>query len=218
MSGRFWIGLSFLFIGFGILLHQMNVIDLPHLLSIGWPLILIFIGIIQLIKRTSTSAVSGILFLFVGIFFLVDQWFGLNVIDYLWPILLIAVGLLIIFTRSRAKHAVHDENRIDSFVLLSGAEIRSQAPHFHGGSVTTVLGGADIDLRDAVFAEDAKLDVTCVLGGVSIKVPQHVQVELSGFPVMGGWEDQTRTNGTDEEIVVLHVNCLTILGGAEISN
>lgn len=218
MSGRFGIGLSFLLIGFGILLHQMNVIDLPHLLSNGWPLILIIIGIIQLVKRNNTSAVSGFLFLFVGILFLINQWFEMNLFDYIWPLIFIFVGLIIIFTRERAKNTVYNEDSLNTFVLLSGAEIKSQSQHFQGGSVTTILGGAEIDLRDAVFAEDTRIDLTSVLGGISIMVPENVHVELSGFPILGGWEDNTRKSDIDEEMIVLNINCLTILGGAEINN
>ncbi|WP_420874573.1 LiaF domain-containing protein [Oceanobacillus caeni] len=103
-------------------------------------------------------------------------------------------------------------------MLFSGAEIKSQSENFQGGSVVTIMGGAEIDLRDAIIAEGAMLDFTSILGGISIIVPENVQVEISGIPILGGWEDSTRKHGESEEVVVLKLNCLTILGGVEIRN
>ncbi|GAB3053493.1 LiaF transmembrane domain-containing protein [Virgibacillus ainsalahensis] len=218
MSGRVWIGLFFLLFGFGFLLHQADVIDLPHLLSVGWPLILIIIGIIQLINRTHSSAVSGLLFLFVGGLFSLNQWFDLNLISYLWPLIFIVIGIIIIFTRVKREKTSHTSESLNTFVLFSGAEIKSQSKNFQGGSVMTIFGGAEIDLRDAVIAEGASLDVTSVLGGASIMVPDNVHVEMSGSPILGGWENSTKNHGENEEIAILKINCLTILGGAEIKN
>jgi predicted membrane protein len=218
MSGRVWIGLFFLLFGSGFLLHQADIIDLGQLLSAWWPLVFIIIGIIQLINRTHSSAVSGLLFLLIGVFFFVNQWFDLNLFSYLWPLLFIFIGIIIIFTRVKRESGSHTGENLNTFVLLSGAEIKSQSKNFQGGSVMTILGGAEIDLRGAVIAEGASLDFTSVLGGVSIIVPENVQVEISGVPILGGWEDKTRNHGENEEFTVLKLNCLTILGGAEIKN
>ena len=218
MSGRLWIGSFFLLFGFGFLLHQADVIELGELLSTWWPLLFVIIGIIQLINRTHSSAGSGLLFILIGVFLLVNQWFDMNLITYLWPLIIIFIGIIIIFTRFKHEETAHSDNSLNTFVLLSGAEIKSQSKDFQGGSVTTILGGAEIDLRGAVIADGASLDFTSVLGGVSVIVPENVQVEISGLPILGGWEDKTRNHGEDEDVAVLKLNCLTILGGAEIKN
>lgn len=218
MSGRIWLGMLFLLFGLGFLLHQADIIDLPQLFSNWWPFILIIIGVVQLINRKHSSASSGLLFLLVGLLFLVNQWLNLNLKVYIWPITFIALGIVILFTRVKREKSFHTESDLDTFVLFSGAEINSQSQTFQGGSVTAIIGGAEIDLRDAVIMDGASLDLTTVLGGVEMKVPDNVQVEISGMPILGGWEDKTRVRREKEEVSVLKINCLTILGGVEIRN
>ncbi|QKY70995.1 LiaI-LiaF-like domain-containing protein [Lentibacillus sp. CBA3610] len=218
MSGRVWPGLFFLLFGVSLLLHQADIIDLGYLLSNWWPFILIIIGIIQLINRTQSSKVSGFLFLFVGTLFFINQWFDMNLVSYLWPLIFIFIGIIIIFTRAKHGKTPHTNENLNTFLLFSGAEIKSQSKNFQGGSVTTMFGGAEIDLRDAIIEDGASLDLTSILGGASIMVPDNVHVEISGVPILGGWEDNTRVQGENEDVVVLKINCLTILGGGEITN
>lgn len=218
MSGRVWLGVLFLLLGLGFFLQQAGIIDLPQLFSNWWPLILIIIGVVQLINRKHSSASSGLIFLMIGFIFLMNQWFDLNLIAYIWPIIFITLGIVILFTRVKREKSFHTESDLDTFVLFSGAEINSQSQTFQGGSVTAIIGGAEIDLRDAVIMDGASLDLTTVLGGVEMKVPDNVQVEISGMPILGGWEDKTRVRREKEEVSVLKINCLTILGGVEIRN
>jgi hypothetical protein len=51
--------------------------------------------------------------------------------------------------------------------------------------VLTVMGGAELDLREAELAEDVTIIAIAVMGGVGITVPEGVSVELSGFALMG---------------------------------
>uniref|UniRef100_UPI0030EBB09D LiaF transmembrane domain-containing protein n=1 Tax=Oceanobacillus sp. HCA-5259 TaxID=3134661 RepID=UPI0030EBB09D len=205
-------------LGLGFFLEQAGIIDLPQLFSNWWPFILIIIGVVQLINRKHSSASSGLIFLMIGFIFLMNQWFDLNLIAYIWPIIFIILGIVILFTRVKREKSFHTESDLDTFVLFSGAEINSQSQTFQGGSVTAIIGGAEIDLRDAVIMDGASLDLTTVLGGVEMKVPDNVQVEISGMPILGGWEDKTRVRREKEEVSVLKINCLTILGGVEIRN
>lgn len=218
MSGRIWVGLFFCVFGLGFLLHQADLIDFTQVLSAWWPIIVMSVGIIQLLQRRVSSVITGILLFVVGLLFLLSHWFGLDIYSYIWPLIFIFIGIIIIFTRIKQEKTIEESDDLNTTVLLSGAEIRSQSKSFQGGSVLTILGGAEIDLRDAVIVDGAKIDITSILGGVSILVPENVRVELSGIPLLGGWEDSTRHVGLTGEEVVLKVQCLTILGGAEIKN
>ena len=218
MSGRIWLGMLFLLFGLGFLLHQADIIDLSQLFSNWWPLILIIIGVVQLINRKHSSAASGLLFIIIGLLFLMNQWLNMDLTAYIWPLIFVIIGILIIFTRVKRDKSLHTANGLDTFVLFSGAEINSQSQTFQGGTVTAIFGGAEIDLCDAVIIDGASLDLTTVLGGVEMKIPDNVQVEISGVPILGGWEDKTRVRRKNEEVPVLKINCLTILGGVEIRN
>jgi hypothetical protein len=51
--------------------------------------------------------------------------------------------------------------------------------------VLTLMGGAELDLREAELAEDLTIIAITVMGGIGITVPDGVSVELSGFALMG---------------------------------
>jgi len=218
MSSRIWIGLLFVVFGIGFLLHQADIWDFSMILSNWWPLILIVIGIILLINRTYSSAVTGFLFLVIGGLLLVNEWIDINVAALIWPIIFIFVGLIVIFSRGQREKTIHTERDVNSFSLFSGTDVRSQSGNFQGGNVTAIFGGAELDLRDIIVSEEgAKLDLTAVFGGISITVPRNVHVEISGIPIFGGWENKTRPDDPDD-VSVIHVNCLTVCGGVEIKN
>jgi len=219
MSSRIWLGLVFLVFGVGFLMHQAEVIDFIQVLSMWWPLTLIIIGIIQLVYRTYSSVVSGFLFLFIGTLFLLNHLFDVNLFANLWPLILIFIGIAIIFHRIKRESPSHTGEDLNTFALFSGADIKSQSKKFRGGIVTTIFGGAEIDLREAVIPQEgASIDLTAVFGGVSLTIPEYVQLEFSGLPILGGWEDKTYTRENDDHPVILKLNCITICGGVEVKN
>jgi hypothetical protein len=52
-------------------------------------------------------------------------------------------------------------------------------------NVLTLMGGAELDLREAELATDMTITAVAIMGGVGITVPEGVAVELSGFALMG---------------------------------
>lgn len=218
MSNRIWLGLFLIVFGFGFLLHETQVIDFPEVLSTWWPMILIIIGLIQIVNRTSSSMISGLLFLLVGISFLLNHLMDVNVTAYLLPLILIFIGMIMMFSRIKQEKTSHIKRDLNTFVVFSGTDIRSQSKNFQGGHVTAVFGGAEIDLRDAVFQENISIDLAAIFGGIKIRVPDHVQLEFTGLPIFGGWEDKTRSHGNVDEPIVVKLNCLAFCGGVEISN
>jgi len=220
MSGKNWIGLFFLLFGLGFLLQQTDVLDFSSVLFMWWPLILIIIGVIQLVNRSHSSVVSGLLFILIGGLFLMNQWVDDNLVAYLWPLILIFIGLTFIFSQVKREKPSHSNQSIQAFSLFSGTEVRSRSKKFEGGSATAIFGGSEIDLRDAIISDaGATLDLSTIFGGITIYVPRNVQVEVTGIPIFGGWENKTREHVVDnEELPILRVNCLTVFGGVEINN
>src|SRR5688572_23218245 len=61
-------------------------------------------------------------------------------------------------------------------------------------NAVAVMGGIDIDLREAELADGAEFLAIGIMGAVSIVVPEGVSVEMSGFAFMGG------NSGPDDRI------------------
>src|SRR5699024_6403169 len=192
--------------GTGFLLHQVQVIDFPDALSTWWPVIFIIIGIIQMFYRYS-FVLSGFLFVLVGAAFLFNHLFNFNLIAYFWSLLFIFIGIFIIFACVTCEKRSHISEILNTFTFLSGAEIKSHSKNLRGGSVTTILGGSEIDLREVDIQEGTTIDLTTVLGGISLTVQEYVHLEFSGLPILGGWEDNTRIRRENDKHVVLKLNC-----------
>lgn len=216
---RAWIGVLFLVFGLGILLHQLDVWDFGDIVRTWWPLILIVFGIFQLNNRTHSSPVFGLMIILIGGLFLLNEWIDVNLIAYIWPLIFIFIGLTIIFSRTKHDKVLDSNHSIESFSLFSGTNLRSQSNNFQGGSIFALFGGAEVDLRDTVISDKgATFELTAIFGGISIVVPENVQIEISGLPIFGGWEDATRKHANSHDTPIIKINCLTVFGGVEIKD
>ena len=87
--------------------------------------------------------------------------------------------------------------------------------HLH---VVTVMGGAELDFREARFSPGVT-DVTCfvLMGGVEIIVPPGVHVELNGFALMGGFGQRGgRELPSDPNAPVLRIGGVAVMGGVDL--
>jgi predicted membrane protein len=218
MVRRNWIGIVLIMIGLAIAVHQMGLVDLSVVLSNWWPFIFIIIGIIQLSNKGYTSRAPGVIFILVGGFLLANTLFGYDLSNFIWPVILIAIGLIFLFNRTSHKKMTHTKDTLECVTLFSGAGMRSHSEHFKGGQVTSIFGGAQINLREATMDENgAHLELTTIFGGITVLVPDDVYVDIKGTPIFGGWENKTRAPVSgSENAPVLTIQCLTIFGGVEV--
>lgn len=82
-----------------------------------------------------------------------------------------------------------------------------------------VMGGCDIDLsRAVVTARELHLTCFALLGGISITVPRGVDVELSGFSLIGGRDLDVGDEPSRPGAPAVRVRAFNLLGGISISN
>jgi hypothetical protein len=84
--------------------------------------------------------------------------------------------------------------------------------------IVTVLGGADLDFREAVLpGREVNLKVTCVLSGVVIIVPPEMRVIDSGSAVLGGRDITGESDESAEpDAPLLRISGTCVLGGIEV--
>ncbi|MFF9173728.1 DUF1707 domain-containing protein [Streptomyces sp. NPDC014793] len=84
------------------------------------------------------------------------------------------------------------------FAVLSGFERRGRWTVPKRFNCFAFMGGGEIDLREADFA-DREVEINCVaiMGGVQVIVPPGVEVMVRGIGVMGGFE-HPRDDGPPE--------------------
>ena len=208
-----------------------------------WPVILIVIGMGKVIQpKEYRQLYWGIVIMAVGTLFLLNNlgyihfWF-----KDLWPILLILLGIELLRC-GVFKHkfnwtcCIHDKGRhhfktwkgisnsdnvdkdyVDISVILGGGEYKFTNKQLKGGSVSTIMGGCELDFRNAdMEKEEMVLEISSIMGGVDILVPSHWQVVMQGTPILGSVED--KTTKPENSTKKLIIKGAAIMGGVEIKN
>jgi hypothetical protein len=108
-----------------------------------------------------------------------------------------------------------ESDEIALAAVFNGAALRSRSTAFRGGSLFCWFGGVALDLREATLAPSAALNVTCVLGGVAIRVPAGWRVESNVIALASGVATNVPTSD-DPEAPRLVVEGVSVLGGVAV--
>lgn len=246
-STRLVIGLLVVAAGVVLLLGNMKVIaDVDVLDYWPVILIVIGIGkLLQPGLDGYHRVFWGIILTAVGILFLLNNLHYLHFwFDDLWPILIIVIGFEMIrggLLRHRVRvkwMAIDDKGKgkfasgccsqfvgadavdsdfINISAILGAGEYNFTNKKLKGGTVSAILGGCDIDLRNADMEEDSMiLETAAIMGGIDIRVPGHWQVVMQGTPVLGGMDN--KTTSPENSVKRLFVRGSAIMGAVEIKN
>ncbi len=83
--------------------------------------------------------------------------------------------------------------------------------------VLAVFGGADLDASEAVFeAETVVVNIFCMFGGFSLKVPEGVEVRSQVVGVFGGTDVKAAPPRPGAPVVIL--KGIAMFGGIEVRN
>lgn len=214
--GRLFFGLLVVAVGVILLLDNAGTLDAGEVFSTWWPAVLVLAGILTLAANPRHWPVALIITA-VGVAFLLSNLGIVDISDFIIPAAIILAGLLVIFGRGLGSRTEAGD-RINSFNVFSGSELASHSKEFRGGSVSAIFGGAEIDLRDALPAPDAQLDVFTAFGGVELKVPEGWQVEVKGLPIFGGIENATVKEALAADAPRLPVSATVLFGGLEVKH
>jgi predicted membrane protein len=228
-SSQVVIGLLVVAFGVLFLLDNLNIIYLRHVIFF-WPLAFVASGLVALFSDGPRSGrITGIVLIAIGVAMTMNR-LGYYFISWrtFWPLVMIGLGGLILYrtlgggraVRVRAgpftKDDAKTDNVIDITAILGGFERRVSAPDFRGGEITAIMGGCEIDLREAGLAGEAVINVFAIWGGITIKVPADWTVVLHGSPIMGGFTEKTARPPDNSKRLV--VTGYAIMGGVEVRN
>ncbi len=80
-----------------------------------------------------------------------------------------------------------------------------------------IMGGDDLDLREAEFeGDELVINVFCLMGGPSIYLPDTVEVELSGMAIMGGNDERGSTRPSRPGAPLVRVRSFALMGGSDV--
>lgn len=224
-QSRFFSGILLIAIGAILLLATMEKLDFGDVVSKYWPLVLVIVGLWHLASRGFRRSGFGLFLVALGVFFQLDNWDLISgrVWSYFWPILIIAAGVWILLSPRRAglgekiPKILQDDLR--AFVLFSGLKRRFESDRFRGGRATAICGGIDIDLTRTKLADNqATVELTAFLGGISLVVPREWKVVVDSSTFLGGIDDKHAPLPSPPVQATLYVRATAVLGGIDIKN
>jgi hypothetical protein len=78
------------------------------------------------------------------------------------------------------------------------------------------MGGGEIDLRDARFAErEVSIHIVAIMGGCEVIVPEDATVRVTGIGIMGAFEHSGAGGGTPDGPVIT-INGVAFMGGVDV--
>jgi predicted membrane protein len=225
LTSQLVFGISIIIIGILFFLGNMNVID-SHKYLHFWPVVFIFAGIASLFQNSRGSGILwGVILIFIGSAMTLDEIsiITFHLWDY-WPLILIFAGLTMVMKSPIFLKAVKGSERgekdttnfIRTMAVMGGIKRTNNSRDFKGGDLTAIMGGIEIDLRDASIQNEAVIDLFAMMGGMEIRVPEDWFVIIDAFPLMGGFDDKTRPPKDSPKR--LYIRGTVIMGGVEIKN
>ena len=210
-------------VGVLFLLANLDVFDMDigSFAATWWPSLLILFGLWQLLANRGVGLLGPGILIILGVVFQVITlgWAGWEV---LWPLIIIAIGVLILFhggpLRRRAPQAATGDDTVNLHTMFGGIERRITSQRFRGGKVTAIFGGIELDLREAQLADDATLNATVLFGGLELRVPESWNVQVHGSPLFGAIEDPKGARSTQGQRSdpTLYLYASVTFGGLEI--
>lgn len=229
-NGRFVFGGLLVVAGALIMLGNFDFININLSYYIfNWKSFLIYIGIYFLAARPNKNVAYVLIGL--GVLFWFPSLLGENVRlgEVFWPLILIAVGYLLITRQHGGSRKSHRENQqnadakeegyLDHLSFFGGSVKIVQSTHFKGGNITAIFGGSEFDLTHVEMESDtAVIDVFTLFGGSKFIIPESWRVQSDAVSIFGGFTDKRRTALTNTEGKTLIIKGLIVLGGVEVKS
>lgn len=239
-NSHVWTGIFIIIIGIAALIKISNP-QLPHWIF-SWKTFLVALGLFIGFKHNFRGAVWFILILIGSVFIATEIYPELSLRRYLWPIILIGVGAMIIF-RPRSPRFMgnfnsdndpnsptgkggcfttqpdYKEDFVDSTSIFGGAKKNIISKNFKGGDLVNIFGGTELDLTRADFNGTAVIELTTIFGGTKLVVPSDWSVRSEAVTIFGGLEDKRDTQRlSDSPEKLLLLKGTIIFGGVEIKS
>ena len=221
VSNFLW-GLVLIVIGVIFGLNALEITDINIFFEGWWTLFIIIPSFIGLFKEEDKT--GNLIGLAIGFCLLLGCQDYIS-FDLIWklmvPAILVIIGLSIIFKdalNSKVKKEIKKLNKNGSkeyAATFGGQTVDFSKEEFEGCSLTAVFGGVKCDLRESIIKEDTVINASSIFGGITIYVPENVNVKINSTPIFGGVSDE-RKNKTKDNEHTIYINATSIFGGVEI--
>ena len=221
ISNLLW-GLVFIVVGVIIGLNAFDITDINIFFDGWWTLFIIVPCFIGLFKDEDKT--GNLIGLIIGVCLLLGC---IDIVEFslIWklivPAILVMIGLSFIFKdtlNSKIRKEIKKLNKTETkeyCSCFSGQTIDFNNEEFMGCSISAIFGGVKCDLRDAIINSDVVINATSIFGGITIYVPESVNVKISSTSIFGGVTDSRKNKAKDSKHTI-YINTTSMFGGIEI--
>ncbi|MEO8484564.1 MAG: LiaF domain-containing protein [Acidobacteriota bacterium] len=213
------VGVLIIVVGALLMAGNLGWVQARDVLSF-WPLGILAIGTAMFMRAPDPSArFSAGVVLAIGGWLTFARVFHLGGLSLklIWPLILIGIGgALISRAWRRGLDAPINDQVVSDFAFWSGIQRKISSPLFRRADFTAVMGGIEVDLRQASTSGEAVIDVFVVMGGLEIKVPPDWMVSNQIVAIMGGVSD--KSTGVQDAKNRLIIRGFAMMGGVEVKS
>ena len=188
-KGRMVFGVAVFIIGVLLLMQMFNLLPpVIYSMRIGWPLLLIGIGLAIGVKNNFRKNAWWILILIGMVHFIPPFYIGdVPLRRLLWPSLLIIAGLAIVLRKrdhhyhkwdnARTQIVTNDVDTLNIDVTFGGRKEIVTSRNFRGGIVRASFAGVEINMTSADSGiQPMMLEVHASFAGIELIVPSHWEI------------------------------------------
>ena len=223
VSNILW-GFVLIIIGVIFGLNALNIADINIFFDGWWTLFIIVPCFIDLFKNESKT--GNIIGLIIGVALLLSCRGILDIgmiFKLIVPFILVCIGLSIIFKDSLNKKVKdkiktlnkNKKNDKEYTATFGEQKLDFSNEKFEGSELNAIFGGINCDLRNSTIKEDCVINANAIFGGITIRVPDNVNVKVTSNSIFGGVSDERKNRNNDSK-VTLYINATCLFGGVEI--
>jgi len=234
LNGRLFWGLLVVAGGVVLLAYQFGLIDLDiaYLITHLWPVVLIYFGVAGLIEAVSragrddrgqtrglllgTALINGVIAA-AGVVQL-GHLNGLWATNATWLWSLVLPGALIVGGVHLLQGGLQRPGARTHWAVMGGGKLGRGAWQLSDLAVVSVMGGAEIDLSQAILPEsgDVQIDLWSIMGGSTLRLPPHLSFTLEEVAIMGGTRADGGSATHPAAAPAVRIRSFSFMGGSKI--
>lgn len=215
-----WPGIVLIILGIYLILKL--IFDIPFDLSGAWTLFII-IPCITALKKEGFRPMPAIgLGTGISLFLSARDIISFaTCIKIIIPMALIIWGASILINskaikKTGTKSSRNFESGFPEYsAIFSEQRILCSNEVYAGATINAIMGSILLDLRDAYISEDVVTNCSAIFGGITISVPDNVNISVSCIPVFGGIDNKAiKRNIPNAPTIYINATCM--FGGIDI--
>lgn len=218
-----FVGLLLIVAGVLFALKALDVITFDIFFDGWWTLFIIIpcaLGIIT--EKDKTGCLIGTA---IGVFLLLwcRKILSFDLLSKLLiPVIIVIIGIKLIVSSlfgnkvNEVFENIKNDGKIpdNGFAAFSDKYMNYAGNLFEGAELNAVFGSVKCDLRDAVIEKDCAVKFSSVFGGITVFVPDNVNVKIQSTSIFGGVSDKSQNKSNNA--VTIYLKGLCLFGGVDV--